>query len=220
MKTHAKSSTCVLCGKEPATTRDNVPPGSVFKKPHPSDLVRVPSCFACNNKASTLDERFGVYLALHVGDDSANGMELFAKKIKPTIDHNRRLRKTIIDSITPVNIKSPGGMDLGQAHAVLWDSDSHDRVIERTIRGLHFYHTGVILGDQVRVEVQYLNSIDQKIMAMFQPWPTLKMGGKQFMYKYIYFATHPLNSAWLFQFHGRKWSSGYTIPNNTQEVEH
>ena len=208
----------MLCGKEPATTRDNVPPGSAFLRPHPSDLARVPSCFTCNNKASSLDERFGVYLALHVGDDSPKGRELFTNKIEPTIQHNKRLRRKIVDGITPVNLKTPEGLYIGKAHAVLWDSDCHDRVIERTIRGLHFYHTGTILGDKVRVEIQYLNSIEGKIMEMFRRWPTYSMGGTQFMYKFMFFPTHPLYSAWLFQFHERKWSSGYTVPLTAKEA--
>ena len=118
-----------------------------------------------------------------------------------------------------MNLRSQEGKHLGMAHAVLWDSDSHDRVIERTIRGLHFYHTGVVLGDRARVEVQYLNTLDRKIMDMFQRWPTHSMGGKQFMYKFMFFPTHPLYSAWLFQFHARKWSSGYTVPIEEKALE-
>lgn len=212
MKIYKKSDVCVLCGNAPATTRDNVPPGSVFNRPHPSDLVRVPSCFECNNKASALDEKFGVYLSLHVGDDTENGMELYAKKIKPTLDHNKRLRRTIVDGIFPVSLRSTEGKNLGNAHAVLWDSESHDRVIERTIRGLHYYHTGVILGERARVKVQYLKSLDRKIMEMFQRYPIFTMGGRQFMYKFMFSPDHPLLSAWLFQFHERKWSSGHVEP--------
>jgi len=219
MKFYTKSKVCVLCGNAPATTRDNVPPGSVFIRPHPADLVRVPSCFECNNNASAIDERFGVYLSLHVGDDTEKGKELFDKKIKPTLDHNKRLRRTIVDGIIPVNVRSPEGKNLGSAHAILWDSESHDRVIERTIRGLHFYHTGVILGDKVRVKVQYLNSLDRKMIDKFQGYPIFTMGGKQFSYTFMFSPAHPLLSFWLFQFHERKWSSGYATPIKEMDVE-
>jgi hypothetical protein len=40
---------------------DDVPPKSIFE--HRRNLVKVPSCFACNNPASKDDEYFMIYLA-------------------------------------------------------------------------------------------------------------------------------------------------------------
>ena len=51
-------TTCVFCNVEPATTKDHIPPSSLFKTPRPTTLITVPACPACNGIASQDDEYF------------------------------------------------------------------------------------------------------------------------------------------------------------------
>src|SRR5260370_9132685 len=57
---------CTYC-PNPATTEDDIPPKCLFSKPRPSpsSLVKVPSCWPCNNRASKDDQYFMVRLALN-----------------------------------------------------------------------------------------------------------------------------------------------------------
>jgi hypothetical protein len=56
----------------------------------------------------------------------------------------------------PINLVTESGIYLGRAMAGLWDSEAHDKVIERTIRGLYYHHYGSILGDSAKIKVQWL----------------------------------------------------------------
>src|SRR5438105_2116110 len=54
---------CVYCGERDATTEDHIPPRCLFGLPLPSTLIKVPSCFRCNNGASKDDEYFRMVLS-------------------------------------------------------------------------------------------------------------------------------------------------------------
>ncbi len=47
---------CYLCGK-PATTKDHVPPKTLFAPPRPHNLITLPCCAECNG-AYALDEEY------------------------------------------------------------------------------------------------------------------------------------------------------------------
>lgn len=57
-----KTQNCVYCGKQ-ATTRDHVPPRSLFESPYPNNLKTVPSCADCNSGFSLDEQYFLVLLA-------------------------------------------------------------------------------------------------------------------------------------------------------------
>lgn len=213
MKLKKKVQLCAICGIKPATTREHIPPSGIFLPPKPNDLVTVPCCFECNNGSSQMNERFQVFLSLITGDDSDTGKRLYHTKVEPTLEHNKRLRRTIIDGIIEMDVRTPSGIYVGETHAVFWDSESHNRVIERILRGLYYHHSsGKIIGSKAKVKVQYLKAISPEIDEKFAKFPLYSIGGDQFLYKFIFCPTKPLYSFWLFQFHGKKWSSGFTVP--------
>jgi hypothetical protein len=53
---------CVYCGERDATTMDHIPPRCLFDR-QPATLIKVPSCFPCNNGASMDDEYFRTVLS-------------------------------------------------------------------------------------------------------------------------------------------------------------
>lgn len=130
-----KKQLCVICGKNIATTRDHIPPKSIFPKPRPDDLITVPACSTCNNGDSDFDERFKVYSNLHVLRNEKNWEELFESTIAPTINHNKRLKKDILAGAKDVMLETKSGNKLGHHIAIKWDSEAFVNVIERTTRG-------------------------------------------------------------------------------------
>lgn len=203
---------CAICGERPATTRDHIPPAGIFPKPRPSDLVTVPCCLECNNSGSMWDERFRVYLSLHVARNDPEWQNLLEKNVIPTLNHNRRLTREIFESTKNIMLKTPGGLYLGKVTEIRWDSEAHDRVIERTIRGLHYHHTGEILGNRATVHVKFFESLE-KVASAFDAFPLHSIGDGQVLYKVICDPKISLRSAWVFEFRGWKWSGGYVQPN-------
>lgn len=203
---------CAICGKCPATTVDHVPPKGIFPKPRPANLVTVPACFRCNHVASKNDEKFRVYLSLHVGIDTPQTKTLWDKHAFRSVRHNKRLHQEILQMMKPMETTTPNGIVLGKRTVALWNSRSHDAVIEKTIRGLYYHHYKEVLGDRALVRVQWLRRLDNDIYEQTKNWPQNDIGNGTLIYKYGRAEKAPLHSLWVFQFYGRHWSSGYTVP--------
>ena len=174
-------------------------------------MVTVPCCTECNNSQSRWDESFRVYLSLHVTRNAPNWRSLIDQNVLPTLNHNQRLKREVLAGAEDVLLKSPAGLDLGPAVQLKWDGVVHDRVVERIVRGLHFHHTGEIVGDRADVRVQFLEGLDG-VADAFAAFPILSLGAGQVLYKGIFSPLAPLRSAWVFEFMGWKWSSGYVEP--------
>lgn len=55
---------CVYCGRVGRITDYHIPPKSLFRPPNPPDLITVPSCLKCNNRAAKDEEYFRTMVAL------------------------------------------------------------------------------------------------------------------------------------------------------------
>jgi hypothetical protein len=109
---------CAYCGR-PATTRDHVPPKKLFTPPLPGNLITVPACDNCNNRASEDDEAFQNELSIMAGSfgESVNA----AERLQPTMRSIRRNRATLgrmVSGAQLVERYSPGGICLGHGYAV------------------------------------------------------------------------------------------------------
>lgn len=114
--------------------------------------------------------------------------------------------------MTSVEIATPSGIVLGKRTAVLWNSESHDSVIEKTIRGLYYHHYREILGDKIPIKVQWLYFLDGGLYEQTKHWPQNDIGNGALIYKYGRAEEAPLHSFWIFQFYGSHWALGYTEP--------
>jgi len=101
---------CSICGEREATTRDHIPPKSILVKPYPSNLITVQACAACNNGASAMDEKFRVYLAAAVGDNSESARKLWKDRSLATLRKNRKLVAALSSSMRDVEIHLHIGM--------------------------------------------------------------------------------------------------------------
>src|SRR5688572_5404399 len=123
---------CCYCGLRKATTKDHIPPRSIFNKPRPHDLITVPSCIECNLSASKSDERFKAYLGMHVAKQGGEAERLFKEGVLPTTNYNRRLRRSILSSMYEIYTRTKSGI-ITKAKAVPWDNEAHDETIERMV---------------------------------------------------------------------------------------
>lgn len=201
---------CVLCGKRPATTKDHIPPKGIFPKPRPNDLVSVPACFKCNLGASKHDELFRVYLSMHVGIDSPSTKALWEKHAYRSLRHNRKLHKTLLSRMKEVDLKTEGGVYLGRRTIFLWDSEAHDLTVKRIIKGLYYYHYGLILPSNSYLRVNWHKSLTPEMEEMSRDWAHHSVTNGNFQYRYGRAAGEEHQSIWLFQFYEKHWASGHT----------
>ncbi len=207
------SDICVICGLRPSTTEDHIPPDGMFPKPRPTDPIKIPTCSICNTGSSNQDRIFQVFVGIAAGHGE-EGERLHKNHVTRIVQSDRKLKRSIESTLRDVELHTPSGIILGRAQAVLLDSESYDAVIERIVRGLHFYHTGHILGDKSDVTIYWHRALTEKIINMVISWATGSVGGDQFIYKYVTFTEEPYGSVWVLQFFGSTWSSARVLPRN------
>jgi hypothetical protein len=212
---------CVICGEREAKSRDHVPPKGIFCRPRPGNLVRVPACSQCNNRASDLDERFRVYLGMHVTSNDEAGARFYREEALRTLRHNRALREEILSKAEPTYLATESGVIHGWAFRIAWDSAAHDAIVERTIRGLYYHHFGEVLGSGVSVKVQWLLELTPEMIARSEEWAANTLGTGECVYRFGRLPKKealeraedsPLHSVWIFQFYKAHWASGHTTP--------
>lgn len=200
-----------MCGREKACSRDHVPPKCIFPDPRPGDLVTVPACTACNMHRSGLDEQFKVFLGLTVGYH-LDGNKSYRVPVLRTLAHNCRLRSGILASMRRVVIQDPTIPTSQSALAIPLNKTAHDTVVERTVRGLYFHHTGRILGDRYPPTVRWHRVLDDELFRMTNDWSTGTMGNPALVYKYAICTDDLGATAWVLQFFQKTWSSGIFSP--------
>jgi hypothetical protein len=133
----ALTSTCVYCGEREAATVDHIPPQCLFGRPLPADIIKVPSCFVCNNGASKDDEYFRNVLTFrhdveHPDAEVAReaGLRSLVRPEAPG------LRAAFLRSARDVELRTPAGLYVGQAGTYTVDIPRVDRVVQRIMTGL------------------------------------------------------------------------------------
>lgn len=212
MKKTKGLGTCVICNKRAATTRDHVPPKGIFCQPRPTNLITVPACSECNHGASEHDKRFKIDLGLHVSGSGGKAEEFFRREAIKTLKKNRKLLQKILSQLEPVYLQTKGGIIYDRGYRCRWNSEAHDAIVERIIRGLYYRHFRDILGDQVRIRVQWFKELTPEMIEMSNDWSVYSFGQGEVTYRFGRADEGPLNSVWIFQFYGAHWAGGYTEP--------
>lgn len=202
---------CAICGERDGTTRDHVPPKAIFPKPRPNNLVTVPACLECNNGASDNDDLFKVFLSLQAAGNNEIARRLFQEKTVRTLKRNQSLLTLILEEAKELQIINNQG-NIETRTGVLWNSAAHDAVMERTIRGLYFHHSGSPIPIDTNLAVQWLHGVPEEILPSLHLFNEVVLGDDQVTYKYIIYGDDPRHSLWLFDFYGAHWASGHTSP--------
>jgi hypothetical protein len=202
---------CAICGERDGTTRDHVPPKAIFPKPRPNNLITVPACLECNNGASDNDDLFKVFLSLQAAGNNEIARRLFQEKTVRTLKRNQSLLALILEEAKELQIINNQG-NIETRTGVLWNSAAHDAVMERTIRGLYFHHSGSPIPIDTNLAVQWLHGVPEEILPSLHLFNEVVLGDDQVTYKYIIYGDDPRHSLWLFDFYGAHWASGHTSP--------
>lgn len=204
---------CCYCGIRKATTKDHIPPKSIFNKPRPNDLITVPCCFECNNQASKYDEKFKTYLGMHVARAGGEAERLFKEGVLMTAKHNHRLRRSIFQKMYPVNIATKSGIITGKGMAVPWDNEAHDFTIERIIRGLFFHHYKKIIDINTVIKTYWFK---EPLIGFGDKLYDNSIANGAFIYQYNKLEEEEYDSMWLFHFYGSHFAGGIVLSSKTE----
>lgn len=146
-KSHQKPI-CTYCGERIGTTRDHVPPKSLFAKPRPN-LVTVPCCEQCQ-KSQSLDDEYFVRMISMKRDtvDNPSAREARDSALRSlTKPSKRRFATNLLGSIREISLYSPSGIYLGEQMSYDVSLARLSKVIERTTYGLYLHEFGERLPD-------------------------------------------------------------------------
>lgn len=201
---------CVYCIDGRGTTRDHVPPKSLFPKPRPADLVTVPCCEACRSTQSVDDEYFRTMIAMR--QDAARhpaAAEVLQRVHRAlALPQQERFTAGLLGSTKTVAIRSLAGLYLGTGTSYAVDLKRLDRVIARSIRGLHYHLSGERLHPGQAVTVFCLEGFPdatldvqaqlEKLADQALSGQRRSIAGDAFVYWHQSFGSWQAGSLWAF----------------------
>lgn len=234
MAKHRKNSKlgeCVYCGREALLTDDHIPPRTLYPESIWSRLLKIPSCFKCNNGASKDDEYLRTIIGL-----SAKGER--DEILKPISDAAARalvrpeaagFRQSIVKDIKEAFISGPAGI-LVPALVGTVDLLRFDRVISRIIKGLFYTERGVRLPSTYLVVSYSMAGLTRVPTAVGRPFRAIiellmarepkYVGGPQFVFWSDYDSSDANQSTWLLVIHRHHFFIGWTRQGDNDTVRH
>lgn len=141
MKTVKK---CYLCGIRDADTEDHAPPKNLFPKNAKIKGYKLPACSKCNNLLH-LDEEY-LRDRLSIAGHNSTAYEVFQQgtrksylRLYETLKAVSKLDLINRDTI-PINIKSPAGVNIGNATGIKIDPKRVNPVFIKIVKGLYYQH--------------------------------------------------------------------------------
>ena len=179
---------CAICGVRAATTKDHIPPKSLYPKPRDNDsnLNTVPACSHCNGGSSSDDEIFKLLIGIDTGEHQKDPQKVI-DSLAGTVGKNARIANQIFSTKQRVlaNIRGP---ILQQAVTVTFDFKPYERVITRIVRGLHWMETGQVMNSEAGIKVLPGNQLTQSAasdwMSLMLLLPLKRLNKDSFSYRY------------------------------------
>jgi hypothetical protein len=210
---------CVYCGVRGATTADDIPPKCLFSRPLPTTLVKVPSCFPCNNGASKDDEYFRTVLSFRHDVDHPDAEVAREAALRSLVRPEAPgLRAAFLRGVREVELRTPAGLVLGRAGAYDVDVPRVDRVVRRIVMGLLYQEAGKPLPPGYATKTYLLTQIDSSaddvltliVGTVVQKAPLRFIGPRTVSYRTLHTTDDPKASACLVTFYERVTWLGLT----------
>lgn len=195
---------CAYCGNVAELTDDHVIPKCLFQRPLPSNPVKAPACFPCNNEKSKTDDYLRDFLVLDAyASDHKIAQALFRDKMISSVRQNSSaLAKTALSKSKPHSVYSPGGIYIGDVLSFPIEAKG---IFSRIARGLYYNIQRKRIPDDyiftvTRPEPQRL----EEIMAHFVQLPHLafRVGDHgEFISIFVGSTADPFTMIWLLWFY-------------------
>jgi hypothetical protein len=131
---------CTFCSAR-ASTKDHIPPKSLFKTSPPDNLITIPACLSCNHDASQDDEWFRNYL---ISDDRIKNHPE-SKELNKALERSLQrpqsigLRETMNRSLKRFPLITQSGLYYGEGMALASDFTRESKVLTRIMKGLYYH---------------------------------------------------------------------------------
>ncbi len=192
---------CIYCSATNLIpTRDHVPPKCLFPKPRPLNLVTVPACPTCNQSFKLDDEYFRLMVAGEAAYRDPVATRLWAERVMPNTGLG--LRRAVLSQARLCEVRTPGGLYVGRAAQIGFNSLRIRRVVERIAVGLMWHHYRQRLTPGVTVEAHYRPDL-APLTEILTSSNLVNIGDTVFKYRYCRAWDAPDSSLWGFQFYGR-----------------
>lgn len=198
-----KSNICVICGVNPATTNEHVPPRGFFKGLS-GQFHTVPACSSCNNGSSKDDEELRLYISLQIGKQTEGSEALWEKGAYKSVLRSMQLRSAFMSTLREVSVTLPNG-EVTKQLEFLVPVELYQRVFERVTRGLFFWHTGSILSSDIPVKIQLLTGAPDLDSPDLKNLESHSIAEGAFEYRFGVDPKDNRNTIWLFRVHKAHW---------------
>lgn len=149
------SEVCVLCGIRAATTKEHVPPRSLFLE-MPEQYLTVPACDDCNNSTKLADDDLRVYMSSSSRTEEA--LTIYRKKVRRRFQERPATRARFRQQLAEFETILPG---IGRVMlpALKGDPDRFRASTEKMVRAFYWWHWGEILARDVAIRIKSLNML-------------------------------------------------------------
>ena len=148
-----ESDICVLCGDRPATSKEHIPPKSIFLE-RPRDYLSVPACDECNQSTKKDDEYLRHVMAGAGWTDEA--LKVWRQKVKTKFLERPGTRIGLRNSLVRGSISIP---NVGRVNVDILKADAAriQTSTRKMVWGLYWFHTGRIRPPGEIFDVYMLN---------------------------------------------------------------
>jgi hypothetical protein len=197
MKTINKQK-CVYCQARLATTRDHVPPKSMFSKPKPTTLVTVPACLQCNQGYKKDEDYFLATVTFTEAGISTEGKKLWEQKLQRMYAKDQGIRRLMAKSFAPVELVTPAGLYLGNGLTIEPEWPRIKNVFVKIVKALYYYEYSEPLPNTAKIhfvtlrEKEMIEELNKNVSLGKRGWKGT------FEYKRNRVPDTPEGSLWLF----------------------
>lgn len=196
---------CIYCGNKPGSTRDHVPPKSLFPKPRPVNMLTVPCCDDCQARFKKDEDVFMAWITIGPAIESRAGKPLWEQKLKRTFEKDRGVNEIIRRSCKPVDLKTPAGIYLGKGLASSIDHERKNNVLGKIVRGLFWVEYNERLPEDVAIEIYGVSRTGEDIENLSaRTYEGKAIGEGIFEYRYAR-APESFESYWVMSFFRRNY---------------
>jgi len=209
---------CAYCGKS-ASTRDHIPPKSLFPKPRPKNLITVPSCFDFNSQFQKDDDYFWLNLSIrqeNAKNDAA--CEAASRAIKNLSRPKAAgFQRSFLASLSNVAVHSPGGLYLGDRLAYQIEFARLNRIATRITKGMFCRLRNVPLAKGYVASARAVEGFsesafsDLKAMLGHVSGESVHKVSSVFSYRSRFLEEDPNFSLWLFTIYDTTSFVGLTL---------
>jgi len=200
-----ESKVCVLCGEQPPSTKEHIPPRGLFLT-LPREYLAVPSCDLCNNSTKLDDE----YLrqVMSAAALSQTGMDVWRNKVAPKLSSHPKTRAGLRDRLSVASLTVPS---LGKVSLPTMSIDRKrmNTSLRKLVSGLYWFHSGTVLPSDTQLKVIFVSVAElpshfedaEKIAIFRKTKPGVYTDPEVMKTFFYYFAIAGANSLWYFFFY-------------------